>query len=250
MRYPRRMRALLVAVVMSSSIAVAQDDAREQARVLFEQGTEALRNRRFTEAIEHLEGSLELFDNPGTAFNLANALRGAGRTLDAITVFDRLIADAFGTLRDEERAQATQLREEARAELGTVRVRVEGPGTAEIRIDGERADDTNAEGRGEYRVDAGEHVVDARAEGFRPEELAVQLARGQERELSFVLERVAERIVERRVEAEPSRAWIGVLVGVLVAGAVATTLGLVLRDREGDPFVDGEFGVTQTLSAR
>jgi hypothetical protein len=249
-------RALLAAcafvAALASCHAAAQDDAdpRARARELFERGTEAHRSRRFTEAITDLRASLSLYAHPGTAFNLANALRGAGRTSEAAEVFDALLDGRYGALSETELTEARALREATRSELATLRVSVRGPDAAEIRIDGNRVEDVEG-GEQSYLVDAGGHVVDARAEGFRPSDVRVEVASGEARDVALSLDAIATRS-----SADPSdegatlwaKPWLWIALGVLVAGAAALTIGLVVaNDNASGPFVDDELGVTGTL---
>ena len=234
-------------LLIATATARAQDD-RERARELFDQGTTAFAEGRYTDAIRDLRASLERFESKGTAFNLAGAYRGAGRTTEAVDVFDRLLAGAYGAMSEEELGQTRALRAETQGELGHIRLTVERPPIAEVRIDGERVEDT-VSGVGNYAVDAGAHVVQARAQGFEVSERRVRVQGGATRDLTLALDAIPELTLEPTTELyeEP---WLWVVVGLLVLGAAGLTVGLVLGTQDAGLFMDDEFGVTATLTVR
>ena len=89
-------RALLVALCLAlpRAPALAQDvppGAVEPARPLFEQGVAALRENRYADAITLLERSYALRASPVVLYNLALALRGAGRYREAVQAFERYL---------------------------------------------------------------------------------------------------------------------------------------------------------------
>lgn len=178
----------LLAIVLFAPVAAAQPDAggSARARVLFEQAMAAMDDGSYDLAIEQLDESLALTPRPATAFNLALALRGAGRTSDAIAVLEALLAGAHGTLRAPQRRAAEELRTEASADLATVRVRVGGASELELRIDGVRID-AEAGAWNEQRVDPGAHVITASAPDHATIERSITLPRAGSSELDLTL---------------------------------------------------------------
>lgn len=140
----------------------------------------------FDVAIDRLRESLAIVPRPATAFNLALALRGAGRLRDAITQLDALLEGEHGALRPEQRGEAETLRREAAADLATLRIHAHGAPAIELRVDGERIE-RSVEGVVETRVDPGEHVVTASAPDHATVERRVRVMRGAAAEIELVL---------------------------------------------------------------
>lgn len=177
------------AEAQGSPDAPAQGASEEAtARELFERARAALNTGRFAEARDLLRRSLSIRPNAGSAFNLAVALRGTGEPLAAIDVFDRLLADEYGELDANQRAQARQLKAEASAEVAVLHIRATGADRIEIRVDGERLGTVGPGERLRTRVNPGTRVVTASAPGHETEEVRVDLARGGSRRIRFELE--------------------------------------------------------------
>ena len=193
MTWPHLAVLLMIALLFSHAVAppdvAAQPRSADTARArrLFEEAMTSMDDGAYDVAIERFEASLALAPRPATAFNLALALRGAGRIREATATLDALLAGAHGTLRDAQRGEAEQLRTEAATDLATLRVRVAGPPTLELRIDGERVE-AQPGAWVEERLDPGEHVVTASAPDHATIEHPIALARRAWSELDLTLE--------------------------------------------------------------
>jgi len=169
-------------------LALAGAPQQNDARALFDQGRVALSTGRFAEARDLFRRSLELVPKAGSAFNLAVAMRGTGEALDAVVTLDRLLRGEYGAIAKEQRAEAEKLREQARADIGTIHVELSGTDSGRIRVDGRPAE---IDARGALGVDAGAHVVEASATGYKTVEVKVDVGRGATARVKLVLEPIA-----------------------------------------------------------
>jgi hypothetical protein len=246
--------AMALACMLSGATAVqaqpASGETRTKARELFERGRAALEQGRYVEARDLLMRSLERKPNAGTAFNLALAQRETGETMEALQLFDRLLAGEFGTISSEQRSEVQSLRKETGREAARIRVALSAPASAEIRIDGTRVGSVAPGGTLETKVDAGRRVVTATLPDGTTAERHVTVARGATARLQLQL---GQRATRPGPEQPPDRSlwtrgWFwGVLGGAaVVAGGVAA--GVTLSKDPGSKPLEGEhFGVTRTL---
>jgi len=228
---------LLVAFLGNPSSARADETT---ARELFEEGTLALREGRLPEARDLLRRSLEHHAHPATAFNLAVTLRGLGSPTEALPVCQALLDGRYGELDESRRAQAEEICAEARREVAVLEIRATGAQRIEIRIDGEPTADV-AEGEALRRdVNAGRHVVQARADGLRGDERVVRIEPGGRAEISL-------RLVAEAEDGEGSGLALGWwIAGGVALAVIATVVTVVLLSSSADP-VGGDFPITATL---
>ncbi|MEM9188647.1 MAG: hypothetical protein AAGF12_05700 [Myxococcota bacterium] len=236
------MPSLAWAQDQASEEPAAQDQASEepsaQAEALFEEGTAALQEGRFAEAVERYTASLDLLPQLATAFNLAVALRGVGRTRAAVELFDELLDERYGAFDDAWRATAEELRRETVREIARLSITLEGAEAAQLRIDGVPAGELRAGAPLLRRVDAGTHVLAALASGRATEDVSVRVERGGEAtvELRFTEE-------EGGGSALP---WVLLGSGIAVVAAVIIVV-LLTTGGEDPEFEEGDvFGVTFT----
>lgn len=174
-----------VGAIASAPIASAQDDTT-RARALFEGAVAAIDEGRFADAVVDLRESLSLSPRAPTAFNLGIALRGVGKAIESRDVFDRLLAGELGELPAARRAQVQALRDEVAAEVGRVRVRVDGPAGATVTADGLELE-READGTFVAELDPGRHAIRATAVDHDPGLSDIELAPGEERTLTLTL---------------------------------------------------------------
>jgi hypothetical protein len=146
--------ALLVGLVTLASAAVpaiavprvahAQtEDAREEAKRLFTQGSASFLAKRYPEALESLRLSYKLVPSPNSGLLIARCLREINRPIEAVEMYASVASDARRRAADGDTKYAqtadvaTAEGNAVRATLGTVRVRVARPAPgAKIEIDG------------------------------------------------------------------------------------------------------------------
>ncbi len=175
--------ALVLGTLLTTQAPALRGDGPD-ARALFDQGRTALTTGRFAEARDLFRRSLERVPKPGSAFNLAVALRGTGEATAAVATLDQLLSGAYGPLDKSQRSEAEALRTQARADVATLRIRITSAAPATVRVDG-RATELPADGA--LSVDAGTHVVEASAPGHRTAEARVDVVRGATAELRLAL---------------------------------------------------------------
>lgn len=179
-----------LALFLVTSSAVTQEASAQEAdaRRLYERGSAAYQAGRHAEAVEYFQQSLDLVRNAGTAFELANALRFAGRPVRAVEVFDGLLDRDYGSISNSQRQEVSRLRAEALSETASVVVSIEGAPEAEVRVDGDATGTVTARSPLEVRVDPGEHVLRVASPRYVAAEERLALRRGERRMLELVLE--------------------------------------------------------------
>lgn len=183
-----------LALCSAARPASAQATEEARARELFVEAQQALETGRFAEARDLLEQSLDLTPNPGSAFNLAIALRGMGQPIEAVGVFDALLKGGYGSLAEPQRQQAEALRQEVAAEIATLEVRAPGPREVHVRVDGQRAGRIVSGGMVSEPVNPGKRTVSVSAEGFEPQEQRVTIKPGATQAVRFKLKPTRESI--------------------------------------------------------
>ncbi|MCC6998008.1 MAG: tetratricopeptide repeat protein [Deltaproteobacteria bacterium] len=128
-----------------------------EAARLTQVGSEAWQRGDHAQALQYFQLAYRVFPSPRLHYNLALALLGQRRTLEAVAELERFLAEA-----PDAPADARDYASEQLAELGKHlgRVLVEAPAGASISLDGQPA-------AGITRVAAGRHSVLVRAEGMR-----------------------------------------------------------------------------------
>ena len=262
---PALLCAAIVAV-WSPALARAQhsetvEDAAE-ARALFEAGSEHLAAQRYEEASQAFERSFALAERPGTAANLAVALREAGRPADSVALFDRLLGGELGEISDEMRQLVEIERAEAEArqchlELGAAR-------DAMVQIDGAPAFALTAHEPARRALNPGSHVIVASAPGRAQSEVHVVLGPGATERIELTFRPVAPADPPRRARSprpvpEPTPPsddvtasgwfWFAIVAAALAVGGAITATVLLWPQRDvGDPPVDPVFGTIRALT--
>lgn len=159
---------------------------RGLGRDALDRGLGLLRQRRWVEAMPHLEESVRVEPSPLGWFNLALAYRGAGRVAAAVSAFERYLTapepDAPAARLAAIRAELTGLlRSVARLQVTVT------PPDATVRVDGREASMNS----GELRVDPGTHALAFEAPGHEPLRREVNLQAGATMVLELQLRPVA-----------------------------------------------------------
>ncbi len=147
--------AALPAARVSAQTVADAGSSRGPGRDALDRGIALLLQRRWVEALPHLEESTLLEPSPLGWFNLGLAYRGAGRIAAAVSAFERYIASPEP---DAPPARLTALRAELpnlSRSIARLRVHVT-PAGATIRVDGRPATMSGSE----IRVDPGTHAIE------------------------------------------------------------------------------------------
>lgn len=239
-------RILLVVVSLLINATPQLVSAQESdARALFEQGQEAARSERWSEALELYRRAYRIEDRPFILRNIGVCLRVLGRHVESMVVYQRLLRE---TDDPGEREEIRGWIEEARRSIGTLSLRVE-PADARISIDGEPVS-----GQGSLRripLDPGDHNVLVTADGYSSSRHPVSLLPGQElsREVRLVVSTSAAAPPDSGAPVEESPVF-WTLLGVGVVGVVAVVLGALLYDPGVEPVEPGTLGSVTTLIGR
>lgn len=218
----------------ASSPAVAQPADSFEAR--FQRGIVALEEMRYAEACDAFEAAYRERQTPRVLYNLALALRGAGRYRRAIASFEQYVAAPDPGDAPARIARVQETADEMRRALVRVRVRLD-PATAALTVDGR----VEAMENNTLTLDPGAHVFEATAAdrvSFRRE---MRLDAGAEVTLDATL---AEAPPSGRLMVVPSVASALVRIdGALVAtGSVDRVVApgehrVEIQAREYVPFV-------------
>jgi len=139
-----------------------------EAARLTQVGSEAWQRGDHAQALQYFQLAYRVFPSPRLHYNLALALLGQRRTMEAVAELERFLAEAPDAPADA-RDYATEQLAELGKHLG--RVLVEAPAGASISIDGQPA-------AGITRVAVGRHSVLVRAEGMRAFLAEIQVRAG------------------------------------------------------------------------
>jgi hypothetical protein len=255
-------RALLLTTVLMlfTGVAYAQDEPGEtegeeadaEAQRLFGEGRSALEAERYDDAVDLFTRSFELRAHPPTAFNLAFALREAGRPTEALSWLDRIAEGEVGELDAEQTAELDAFRRETEARLGRVVISIDGAEAADILVDDVPSGRVRRGSELSRTVDPGEHVVVARSEGLEEERSEVMVAAGATETLRLTLRApaapdpeppAAEPVVtvaggnedEMDDDDDGIPAWVWIVGGLIVAGAaVGLAVALTSSGAEDD----------------
>lgn len=199
-----------------------------EARTLANQGRSALLQKKFADAIDPLRQAVAIDPSPQIKLDLARALDGAGKLVEASTILHELEASPDKQIQ----ASAKGLVAEIEGRIPWIMVKVHGPkeGEATILIDGKETDASF-----EVPIDPGDHVVRAEAEGWKPSEKQASLGNGEHLELELSLERDPSAASEEEEEEEkpavvapPPSAWPRPNLPVMIAlgtGAAGVAIG-------------------------
>jgi hypothetical protein len=185
-------RSLAFAIVFATLLpaggpALAQSPERaperDEARRDFESGMDLVRQERWSEALVEFDRSLELFPTQAALYNRALCLRYLRRYGDAIAAFERYLERYGAEVDAQTRAGAQGELDELRALVGRIYIRLEGPASAEVLVDGTRV----GQAPGTILVGPGSHAVEIRAEGWSPMSTSVSVSSGGEASVAAVL---------------------------------------------------------------
>lgn len=172
----------LTIMLSASNLALAQVTTTS-AEQLFREGVTLLGSGRFADARAQLQQALAERESPAVVYNLALAERGLGHYVEASALLDRwfqLVGDRADAPR---RAEVDALRQEVRAGVGFVTVRVAAV-EAEVTVDGARW------GLGQLGISVpinpGHHVFRASGDALRAAEQEIDLTLGERATLTLV----------------------------------------------------------------
>lgn len=176
------------------SIGVSQEN-RALAKTLFQEGRQRLHESLMLEAADKFRESLEVWDHPGTHYNLALALVTLDRPLE---LREHLIAATrYGPwpIKQFRFDHAKNYQALLESQLVRLRIRCDVPG-ARVTLDGEEL--FKPPGEAERWAKAGHHVVAATKDGFIANQVTRDFPAGARPDLELKLSTQEELTVRRR----------------------------------------------------
>jgi len=153
----------------------ALDPEAEEARILFEHGRQLAEDRRYAEAVEAFQQSLDHHARPSTRFNLALCLFALGRHVETVEALETYVAEAPPEEADGV-TEARRVMALAQGRLATLAVDTL-PASARVTVDGRVVD----EPAGALRLDPGVHVLRVEATDHAPRVMRLELDPGERR---------------------------------------------------------------------
>ncbi|MEY4512030.1 MAG: hypothetical protein RLZZ450_4152 [Pseudomonadota bacterium] len=205
------LRFLLCVLVSSSAAQTSAQEVseatRSEARERFERGLRLFNQNNTGAALAEFARAYELIANPVVLYNIALVQVALQRPVDAVTTFDKLLADAHSSLRPEELALARERRSEQAALVGELALEVDASG-ARIELDSFEVGQSPLASA--VRVAAGEHTLSLVAPGFVPERRRLLVAGKQRVELPVKLTPLVGRLAYLTVHANVQGADVSV----------------------------------------
>ncbi len=251
--------------VAPSAYAESSSGARAQAQQHFRRGMELIEEESWEQALAAFDESLRLYPSQTALFNRAVCQGLMGLPLEATESFRDLLDRHRDTITEERRARANEELERLSRRLGRIHVRVEGPESASVSVDG---DDVGATPLSEpLSVNPGRHQVEVRAPNFTPLSRWVDVGAGGVLDVVLILEAASDTAPGEgdvagdedgageadNEQAAPAgraaRISAYASTGVAVA-ALGTALGLFLWNRsEFDAWGSEDHAIREALSA-
>jgi hypothetical protein len=141
-------------------------------------------SEQYAEALEAFQDAYRLAPHPSVLVNLANCFERLDRPVEAVTHFERFLAEAPDAPAAQRREVETAI-ERVRQQVGAVRLAVE-PAGAEIRFDGR--DPRQAPLTDPVVLATGNRVIEVALEGYSPVRREIIIAPGVATELVIELE--------------------------------------------------------------
>jgi hypothetical protein len=231
----------LAAPVVARAQAPQGEDSEAEARRLFEDGVRALQGEDYPTALVAFQRAQALSPRPILVYNIGMCERALFRYPEAMATLRQYLAEAGAEGPADLRQQAEAALAEMEGRLGEVEVRVV-PDGARVVVDGHEVGSSPL--LAPIRLAPGDHVVEARREGFADGRETVRVMGGERQVVSLSLVQLAALPVGEGgtpgtggpVPAEDgggiaSQWWFWTILGAVVVGG-AVTAGVLLWPEE------------------
>lgn len=159
---------LLAAIPAAPRVAYADEQGREQARRLFEEGLDLEKKSDYAGALAKYREAEKLAVTAGLRFHKGYCLEMTGSLAAALEEYEGADKLAREQNKQDVRSATAVRLDPLRARVPQLSLRVAPAGTgAEVRLDGAAVAAPLHDGK-PFRVDPGDHKLTARASGFRP----------------------------------------------------------------------------------
>lgn len=211
--------AVLLAITLLHAPARADEGSESEARALFAQGNEHIRDHDYPGALALFQRAYALFPNVKILLNIGTMLRQLGRNAEAATAYEAYLRDSASDPGKKEEVE--RLLADLDTRVAKLRVTVDDI-TARVRVDGKLAARSGL--AVVIRVEPGPHTVSAERDGAAPVAASVTAVAGEEARLSL-------QMTPPRPALLPSspidlRTRAGVPVWAWVAGGTGVALGI------------------------
>lgn len=217
--------------------ASAPVPGKEHAKRLFDEGVELEKKGDFAAALAKYKEAERITVTAGLRFHTGYCLEMTGKLIAALETYEAADKLAQEQNKQDVRAAITTRLEPLRARVPQLAVRIATPPSgAEVQVDGIAVGGPLLDGKS-FRVEPGEHVVTARAAGFRPFTRRVQAPESVTTTVEINLERATTAQPVAAPATAPTEARASSAVGEPPAEAgarrslalpVATTAGAVV----------------------
>jgi hypothetical protein len=184
--------AIALAVAATAATSAAEAGAKEEAQKHFKTGTELMKIEDFKGAVAEFAESVKLFPTKNGLFNYGNCLRALHRYGEALDAFDRLEQEFGDEIDKEMRKALDRQREEIRAVVAELVLRVNQTG-ASVTVDGREIGHSPL--TEPLVLGPGPHTVKIAAGGYAGVEINVTLVSGEKKVHSIELEPVSAELM-------------------------------------------------------
>lgn len=182
MRKTALMVVFLVATVAAPALADEKSDKKEANRH-FKNGVALFDENKYAEALAEFERAYTLMPHPLVLYNLANAHRALSQYDEAVTYYQRLMAEGPGEVDKKTLAKGKKELDDLMKLVAQVTISVE-PADAAVTVDGKE----RAAGGAPLILAPGDHAVDARKDGYKTGRRQFRVAAGDKLTVELALE--------------------------------------------------------------
>jgi tetratricopeptide (TPR) repeat protein len=188
-----RLVSIATAVVIATmwGIGVVLADEKTDAKEHFEAGFELWEKKDYAAAAAEFELSAKLYENKNNLYNLASCYMSLARSIDALTVFEKVLSQ-YGADLDEEMKRDIEARlEEINAMVAKVKLDVNNDG-AVVKIDGKEIGVSPLQEP--VTLMPGEHEIEITLDGYKPIVKRITTVSGSENKVVAKLETTKAQI--------------------------------------------------------
>ena len=180
---------LTTAATAHAQPAGAAAPGKEHAKRLFEEGLELEKKGDFAAALTKYKEAEQITVTPGLRFHTGYCLEMTGKLVAALDTYESADKLARDQNKQDVRTAITTRLDPLRARVPQLALRLATPASgAEVQLDGVAVGAPLLDGKS-FRIEAGEHLVTARAAGFNSFARKVQVPEAQKTTVDISLER-------------------------------------------------------------
>lgn len=211
--YPAALWAQAAAPAADAPPPDDPEKRKEEAKVRFQRGLELVQNESWDAALAEFLASRKLFPTRVALKNAALSLRQLKRSVEALSMYNELVATFGGSIPPEERKTIDDAIAQLKLAVGEVAIDSDQPGSTVV-IDGQQQ--AGVTPMAAIGVNAGTHSVRISKEGYEAFEAQVLVAGGQRETVHGKLKALST--IGRLVVREASGKTLDVLVDGAVVG--------------------------------